>query len=101
MPEKDEAAAKHEEKAAAIKEEEDDPEKKAEELLRKNARRIHPVRGYSDTENMWEKLLNLEKTAVCPPHPPQYQNNKHRFSIAIQDKIFKIKKNPCYMPYNQ
>jgi len=50
---------------------------------------------------MWEKLLNLEKTAVCPPHPPQYQNNKHRFSIAIQDKIFKIKKNPCYMPYNQ
>lgn len=50
---------------------------------------------------MWEKLLNLEKTAVCPPQPARYCNNKSRFNIAVQEKIFKIKKNPCYTPYNK
>ena len=29
-------------------------------MAAKYARRIHPVPGYTDTENMWEKLLNLE-----------------------------------------
>ena len=55
--------------------------------------------GHSDTENMWEKLLNLEKVAVCPQLPPRYQNNKSRYSIAVQEKVFKIKKNPCYAPW--
>ena len=47
--------------------EEEDEEKKARDMAAKYARRIHPVPGYSDTENMWEKMLNLEKTPVCPP----------------------------------
>lgn len=50
---------------------------------------------------MWEKLLNLEKTPVCPSCPLRFQNNKNRFNIAIQDKIFKIKKNPNYTPYKE
>ena len=69
-------------------------------MAAKYARRIHPVKGYSDTENMWEKMLNIEKTTVCPNHPPRYWNNKNRYNIAVQEKIFKIKKNPTYMPYN-
>ena len=79
----------------------EDPEKKARDLAVKNAKRIHPVPGYSDTENMWEKLLNLERTAACPPLPTSYQNNKNRYNIAVQEKIFKIKKNPCYTPYHK
>ena len=70
-------------------------------MAAKYARRIHPVPGYSDTENMWEKMLNLEKTPVCPPQPVRFCNNKNRFNIAVQEKIFKIKKNPCYTPYNK
>lgn len=27
----------------------------------KKGQRIHPVKGYSDSENMWEKVWNLEK----------------------------------------
>lgn len=36
------------------------PPKSGEEQNKNNSR-IHPVEGYSDTENMWEKLWNLEK----------------------------------------
>jgi hypothetical protein len=36
------------------------PPKSGEETTKNNSR-IHPVEGYSDTENMWEKLWNLEK----------------------------------------
>ena len=78
-------------------EEEMDPEAKARELQQKHLKRIYPVKGYYDHENMWEKLLNLEKTQMCPTVPPRYLNNKHRFQIAIQDKVFKIKKNPNYI----
>lgn len=70
-------------------------------MAAKYARRIHPVRGYSDTENMWEKMLNIEKTLICPTHPPRYWNNKNRYNIAVQEKVFKIKKNATYMPYNR
>ena len=79
----------------------EDPEKKARDLAVKNAKRIHPVPGYSDTENMWEKLLNLERTSSCPPPPAGCLNNKNRFNIAVQEKIFKIKKNPSYSPYHK
>jgi hypothetical protein len=27
---------------------------------------------------------------------PKLSNNRHRYTIAVQDKIFKIKKNPYY-----
>lgn len=70
-------------------------------MAAKYARRIHPVKGYTDSENMWEKLLNIEKMPICPSCPLRFQNNKHRFNIAIQDKVFKIKKNPTYTPYKE
>lgn len=43
-----------------IEELEDEKQKKAQ-------RRIYPVEGYEDNENMWEKMINVEKCAVCPP----------------------------------
>ena len=43
--------------------------------------RIHPVPNYSDSENMWQKLVNLEKDPICTitRHP----NNKSMFSIQV------------------
>ncbi len=38
--------------------------------------RIHRVEGYNDTENMWEKIWNLEK-ADLPPN--KYQNLKSEY----------------------
>lgn len=41
-----------------------DGDKLNESLEKKGDRksqRIHPVKGYSDRENMWEKVWNLEK----------------------------------------
>jgi hypothetical protein len=37
-----------------------------------NMSRVHPIPNYSDTENMWVKLCNVEK-----PHPVdnKYQND--------------------------
>ena len=46
---------------------------------------------------MWEKLLNIDKTSVCPNFPHRLSNNRHRYTIAVQDRIFKIKKNPNYI----
>lgn len=47
---------------------------------------------------MWEKLVNLDKSVNCPPQfcDSKLSNNKHRYSIAVQDRVFKIKKNPYY-----
>ena len=46
---------------------------------------------------MWEKLINLEKNATCPNFPHKYTNNKHKYTIAVQDRIFKVKKNPNFI----
>jgi hypothetical protein len=35
--------------------------------------RIHHVDGYSDTENMWEKVWSLERQEA-----PQFKNLNHR-----------------------
>jgi hypothetical protein len=66
------------------------------ERARKNNKRIYPVSGYSDHENMWEKLINVEKVEKCPNSNPNLSNNKHKYNICVQDRIFKIKKNPLY-----
>jgi hypothetical protein len=66
------------------------------EKARKNSKRIYPVSGYSDHENMWEKLINVEKVEKCPNSNPNISNNKHKYNICVQDRIFKIKKNPLY-----
>ena len=42
------------------------------ELKRKAAKRIHPVTGYPDGQNMWEKLVNIEKSEKMPKEPPQF-----------------------------
>lgn len=47
---------------------------------------------------MWQKLLNIEKTQNCPTIPHKITNNRHKYEIQVQDRIFKIKKNPLYIP---
>ena len=59
-----------------------------------NNKRIHPVTGYSDTENMWQKLANIEKDVV--PSMNKYPNKKSQFIVQVHDKIFRLKKNPAY-----
>jgi hypothetical protein len=54
---------------------------------------VHPVEGYSNTENMWEKLWNMEKSEAAPN---KYSNFRSEFNIIINDKQFKIKKNPLF-----
>jgi hypothetical protein len=41
------------------------------------SKRIHPVPGYDDKENMWEKLINIEKVGTCPPQPSEANNNRN------------------------
>lgn len=41
-------------------------------------KRIHPVTGYSDFENMWQKIGNLEKDL---PHTNKYPNKRSQFII--------------------
>ncbi len=55
--------------------------------------RIHPVEGYSNSENMWEKLWNLEK-AEAPPN--KYPNQRSEYLVNVNKKQLKIKKNPLY-----
>ena len=55
--------------------------------------RIHPVAGYSDTENMWVKICNIDKEEKIGN---KYQNDKSMVQIQVSDKVFKIKKNPLY-----
>ena len=44
-----------------------------------NNKRIHPVTGYSDTENMWQKLANIEKDVVQSMN--KYPNKKSQFIV--------------------
>ena len=61
-----------------------------------NMSRVHPVTGYSDTENMWVKLCNVEKNVQVEN---RYQNDKSLTTIQVSDKIFKLKKNPLYKDF--
>ena len=63
------------------------------ERQEKARKRIHSVAGYPDNVNMFEKLLNVEKTVNQPSVQHKHTNNRHRYSISVQDRIFKIKKN--------
>ena len=77
--------------------EEEKKEQKEKEKQEKARRRIHPVEGYPDNVNMFEKLINVEKIQNQPAVPHKHTNNRHRYSITVQDRIFKIKKNPSYI----
>lgn len=50
--------------------------------------------GYPDGENMWQKLLNLEKDPVSTV--TRHPNNKSTYILQVQDKVFKMRKNPAY-----
>ena len=50
--------------------------------------------GYSDHENMWVKLCNIEK--LEPQSHVKYPNEKSLVTLQVSDKIFKLKKNPWY-----
>lgn len=56
--------------------------------------RTHPVAGYVDSENMWQRLLNVEKDTI--PTTSRYPNNKSKYMVQVHDKIFKMRKNPEY-----
>ena len=56
--------------------------------------RYYPVPGYSDTENMWHRLGNMDKDPI--PNVTRHGNKKSVFTVQVQDKIFKLRKNPAY-----
>ena len=56
--------------------------------------RIHPVPGYSDSENMWHKLVNLERDTIS--NVCRYPNNQSMYTIQVHDKVFKLRKNAAY-----
>ena len=56
--------------------------------------RSHPVPGYADSENMWHRLVNLEKDNVA--NVTRHPNKKSLYTIQVQDKVFKLRKNPIY-----
>jgi hypothetical protein len=58
--------------------------------------RVHPVTGYSDTENMWVKLCNVEKNQ---PVENKHQNGNSLVTIQVNDKVLKLRKNPLYKDY--
>ena len=41
--------------------------------------RLHPVAGYSDSENMWQRLTNLEKETIS--NVTRYPNNKSKYIL--------------------
>ena len=63
-PSNEDEAGDHQEDAAST----GDPDEQEKE--RKAKKRIYPVQNYSDFENMWEKLINIEKTILCPSSCP-------------------------------
>jgi len=63
-----------------------------------NLSRVHPVPGYSDTENMWVKLCNIEKQDVIKN---EFKNDKSLVSLQVSDRLFKVKKNPFYKDNNR
>ena len=56
--------------------------------------RIHPVPGYSDSENMWERVWNLEKPDTLTT---KYPNHRSEFLFSVnENRQFKVKRNPLY-----
>jgi len=56
--------------------------------------RIHPVPGYPDSENMWERVWNLEKPDTLTT---KYPNHRSEFLFSVnENRQFKVKRNPLY-----
>ena len=58
------------------------------------AKRIHPVNGYSDQENMWQKIANIDSASFTNTN--KYQNKRSMVLCQVSEKVFKLKKNPLY-----
>ena len=43
---------------------------------------------------MWPRLGNIEKDPI--PNSTKYPNKKSVFLLQVQDKVFKMRKNPLY-----
>ena len=67
----------------------------ASQGISKKQSRIHPVDGYSNSENMWEKIWNLEKQTEQQV-PNKYPNYRSEFIVSCNNKQFKIKRNPLF-----
>ena len=52
------------------------------------------MHGYTDTENMWEQLLNLEKCATCPSRWQKFTKDRNGYTPQANDRRFKVEKNP-------
>ena len=59
------------------------------ERTAKKESRVHPVEGYTDKENMWEKLWNLDR---ADPPPNKYPNNRSKYFLVVQDKSIKARR---------
>mmetsp|Transcript_38031 Transcript_38031/g.49939 ORF Transcript_38031/g.49939 Transcript_38031/m.49939 type:complete len:108 (+) Transcript_38031:1645-1968(+) len=59
-----------------------------------NHNRVYPVPSYPDSQNMWHRLANVEKDPFSNPN--KYQNKKSLVLLQVQDKVFKMRKNPAY-----
>ena len=57
--------------------------------------RVHPVIGYTDKENLWEKIWNMERTDAPPS---KYTNNRSSFYLQVEGKQLKLKRNPLLDP---
>ena len=53
----------------------------AKDKAAQNNKRIHPVTGYGDSENMWQKLASMERDNV--PNLSKYPNNKSAFIVQV------------------
>lgn len=65
--------------------------------VNKNSR-IHPVPGYSNTENMWEKIWNLDKPDLATN---RYPNHLSEYFLHASEKLLKVKKNPLYKDHRK
>jgi hypothetical protein len=70
--------------------EDDAPEKTQPAAGINSNSRIHPMPGYSNTENLWEKITNLERTEM-PPN--KHSNHFSEFVITVNERQLKLKRN--------
>ena len=45
--------------------------------------------------------MNIDKQSTWPSCDHKHTNNRHRYTISVSEKIFKIKKNQSYIRNNK
>ena len=51
--------------------------------------------GYSDKENVWEKIWNLDR---LDQGPCKFKNDRSDYYLCVTDKQLKLKRNPLLEP---